>query len=66
MTVTQSCATDVGAGANRQDCVWIRYHLGNATTVGNLAIGWHQGDVRASRFDIQTSTDVLGRRVQRQ
>jgi hypothetical protein len=39
------------------DGVWIRYDLGSSTTVGSLAIAWHQGNTRTSRFDIQTSTD---------
>ena len=39
------------------DGVWIRYDLGSSTTVGSLAIGWHQGTTRTTGFDIQTSTD---------
>jgi len=39
------------------DGVWIRYDLGSSTTVGSLAIAWHQGNVRTTRFDIQTSAD---------
>lgn len=39
------------------DGVWIRYDLGSSTTVGSLAIGWHQGTTRTTSFDIQTSAD---------
>lgn len=51
------------------DGVWIRYDLGAATTVGWLAIAWHNGDQRRSTFDVRTSLDgaswttVLSRRT---
>lgn len=39
------------------DGVWISYDLGSATTVGSLAVAWHNGDERRSTFEVQTSSD---------
>ncbi len=40
------------------DGVWIRYDLGAQTTVGALAVAWHNGDQRRATFEVQTSTDA--------
>ncbi|MFI7678752.1 polysaccharide lyase family 7 protein [Actinophytocola sp. NPDC049390] len=37
--------------------VWIRYDLGAETTLGSLAIAWHNGDERRATFEVQTSSD---------
>ena len=39
------------------DGVWIRYDLGAQTTIGSLAIAWHNGDQRRATFEVQTSAD---------
>jgi len=39
------------------DGQWIEYDLGAHRGVGSVAIAWYQGNQRASRFDIRTSTD---------
>ena len=39
------------------DGQWIRFDLGASQAVGTVKIAWHNGDQRASTFDVQTSTD---------
>ncbi|WP_460400767.1 chondroitinase-B domain-containing protein [Actinophytocola sediminis] len=39
------------------DGVWIRYDLGAAQTVGSVSLAWHQGNTRASSFEVQLSGD---------
>ncbi|WP_198681174.1 polysaccharide lyase family 7 protein [Lentzea terrae] len=53
-TVDNNLATRWSAHGEGQ---WIRYDLGATKNVGGLAIAWHQGDRRTSRFDIETSVD---------
>ena len=36
---------------------WIRYDLGTTRTVTRVRIGFYNGNVRQSRFDLQTSSD---------
>jgi hypothetical protein len=51
------------------DGVWIRYDLGADTTVGSVAVAWHNGDQRRATFEVQASDDgstwstVVSRRV---
>lgn len=40
------------------DGVWIAYDLGAATTLGSVAIAWHNGDQRRTTFEVQTSQDA--------
>jgi uncharacterized cupin superfamily protein len=39
------------------DGVWIQYDLGSSQTVGSVSIAWHQGNVRASSFEVRVSGD---------
>ncbi|SCL17366.1 polysaccharide lyase family 7 protein [Micromonospora inyonensis] len=40
------------------DGSWIRFDLGASTTVGSIAIAWHQGDTRVQTFAVQVSADA--------
>lgn len=42
----------------RGDGQWIRYDLGSAACIQEVAIAWHQGNSRTAAFDIEISMDV--------
>ena len=41
------------------DGQWIQYDLGQARTVGSVAIAWYRGDRRQAYFDVRVSSDGL-------
>jgi chitinase len=53
-TVDNSLSTRWSANG---DGHWIKYDLGTTRTVTRVRIGFFSGNVRQSRFDLQTSTD---------
>ncbi|XTZ19028.1 hypothetical protein ACQSSU_17960 [Micromonospora echinospora] len=36
----------------------MRFDLGASTTIGSIAVAWHQGDTRVQTFAVQVSADA--------
>src|ERR1043165_4691389 len=51
-TLDGSLSTRWSAAGDGQ---WIRFDFGAVQTVGSIKVAWYKGDVRKSRFDVQTS-----------
>ena len=55
-TVDNSLSSRWSANGDGQ---WIRYDLGTSRTVGYVRIAFYSGNLRQSRFDLQTSADAV-------